>query len=91
VIRVEITLHPEDGGYGKEKGRLEIEHVDDLGDYSNYTVKAAVERPNGDAALHNRMFSWARHHGNVLDLVYAALDALGPEAMRRDDEHDLER
>lgn len=91
MIRVDITLIPRGVGTGDPIGRLEIEHVNDLGDYSNYTVKAAVERPNGDAALHNRMFSWARHQGNVLDLVYAALDALGPEAMRRDDEHDLER
>lgn len=97
MIRVTIELVP----FGiearkRELARLEIGNItpeakasDTLGDYQ---VKAVVGRPNGDLAIHNRLLrQHPRLQWNVLGLVYAALEALGPDTMRNDDsEHSLE-
>jgi hypothetical protein len=54
---------------------------------ADYTVRCAVEHPNGDAGTHQRIVRGFNRAGwNVLQLVYEALKELGPQARRRSDD-----
>jgi hypothetical protein len=77
LIEINITRD------GRQTARVVIEPLGDA-----LRVKAIVNRPNGDVAMHNRLIE-PMDSVNDLGLLFAALTVLGPETMKAEaDEQD---
>lgn len=86
MIRVLIQVVPPPG---RSRGAQTIARIDIANEspvdarWADYTVRCAVERPNGDSGTHTRLVrGHDRRAWNVLGLVMRALEELGHRAMR---------